>query len=213
MNLAVAPKFIDGVKNDELRTMLATHYTPISTNQPATEANEYILLKPQIRSGYYKNSYGNFNNLPANQRNSCYKLRYDMYKRRSCANCSSTDHHISACPTYKSGMKAIGFSLEEKHELEIDHEDFMRVVIANFGPWCFFCKLEGHSEPDFSQFCYAVAIIKHPRHEEVLSAVKAGKAGLMSEAEARNKLKPQELAWRKCKPCLKKGVEQNLINS
>ena len=30
MNLAVASKFIDGVKNDELRTMLATHYTPLS---------------------------------------------------------------------------------------------------------------------------------------------------------------------------------------
>ena len=32
MNLAVASKFIDGVKNDELRTMLATHYRPLSTN-------------------------------------------------------------------------------------------------------------------------------------------------------------------------------------
>ena len=32
MNLAVASKFIDDVKNDELRTMLATHYTPLSTN-------------------------------------------------------------------------------------------------------------------------------------------------------------------------------------
>ena len=34
MNLAVASKFIDGVKNDELRTILATHYTPLSTNAP-----------------------------------------------------------------------------------------------------------------------------------------------------------------------------------
>ena len=32
MNLAVSSKFIDGVKNDELRTMLATHFTPLSTN-------------------------------------------------------------------------------------------------------------------------------------------------------------------------------------
>ena len=36
-NLAVASKFIDGVKNDELRTMLATHYTPLSTNAPTPE--------------------------------------------------------------------------------------------------------------------------------------------------------------------------------
>ena len=34
MNLAVASKFIDRVKNDELRTMLATHYTPPSTKTP-----------------------------------------------------------------------------------------------------------------------------------------------------------------------------------
>ena len=34
MNQAVASKFIDGVKNDELRTILATHYTPLSTNAP-----------------------------------------------------------------------------------------------------------------------------------------------------------------------------------
>ena len=37
MNLAVASKLIDGVKNDELRTMLATHYTPLSTNAPTPE--------------------------------------------------------------------------------------------------------------------------------------------------------------------------------
>ena len=30
MNLAVASKFIDGMKKDELRTMLATQYTPQS---------------------------------------------------------------------------------------------------------------------------------------------------------------------------------------
>ena len=50
MNLAVASKLIDGVKNDELRTMLATHYTPLSTNAPTTEklrlkSKEYLLLK------------------------------------------------------------------------------------------------------------------------------------------------------------------------
>ena len=51
MNLAVASKFFDGAKNDELRTMLATHYTPVSTNAPTPEelrlkSKEYILLKP-----------------------------------------------------------------------------------------------------------------------------------------------------------------------
>ena len=61
-----------------------------------------------------------------------------MDKRRSCANCCSTDHHVSACPAYKQGMKAIGFSLEDEDASELDHEDFMRGVIAKFGPRCFF---------------------------------------------------------------------------
>ena len=202
MNLAVASKFIDGVKNDELRTMLATHYTPLSTNAPTPKelrlkSKEYLLLKPPSRSGYYKNNYGNFNNGPANQGNNWYKPRDDMDKRRSCANCSSTDHHVLACPTYKQGMKAIGFSLEDEDASKLDHEYFMRGVIAKFGPRCFFCNLEGHFISDCPQFWDAVADIKHPRHEEALSGVKASKARLLSEAEACRKDKPQELATKK----------------
>ena len=202
MNLAVASKFIDGVKNDELRTMLATHYTPLSTNAPTPEelrlkSKEYLLLKPPSRSGYFKNNYGNFNNGPANQGNNWYKPRDDMDKRRSCANCSSTDHHVSACPTYKQGMKAIGFNLEDEDASELDHEGFMRRVIAKLGPRCFFCNLKGHLKSDCPQFWDAVADIKHPRHEEALSGVKTSKARLLSEAEARSKDKPQELATKK----------------
>ena len=104
MNLAVASKFIDGVKNDELRTMLATHYTTLSTNAPTPEelrlkSKEYLLLKSPSRSGYFKNNYGNFNNGPGNQGNNWYKPRNDLDKRRSCAKCCSTDHHVSACRT------------------------------------------------------------------------------------------------------------------
>ena len=202
MNLAVASKFIDGVKNDELRTRLATHYTPLSTNAPTPEelrlkSKEYLLLKPPSRFGYYKNNYGNFNNGPANQGNNWYKPRDDMDKRRSCGNCSSTDHHVSACPTYKQCMKAIGFSLEDQDASEVDHEDCMRGLIAKFSPRCFFCNLEGHFKSDCLQFWDAVADIKHPRHEEALSGVKASKARLLSEAEARRKDKPQELATKK----------------
>ena len=59
-----------------------------------------------------------------------------------------TDHHVSACPTYKQGMKAIGFSLEDEDASEVDHEEFMRGVLAKFGPRCFFCNLEGHFKSD-----------------------------------------------------------------
>ena len=111
-----------------------------SRNQDAI----YLLLKPQSRSGHYKNNYGNFNNGPANQSTTGTnnKPRDDMDKRHmdSCANCSSTDHHAPACPTYKQGMKAIGFSLEDEDASEVDHEVFMRGLIAKFGPRCFFCN-------------------------------------------------------------------------
>ena len=117
-----------------------------------------------------------------------------MDKRRSCANFSSTDHHVSACPTYKHGMKAKGFSLEDEDASEFNHEDFIRGVIAKFGPRCFFCNLEGDFKSDCPQFWDDV---KHPRHEEALSGVKASKARLLSEPEARRKEKPQELATKK----------------
>ena len=42
-----------------------------------------------------------------------------------------------------------------------------------------------------------MADIKHPRHEKALSSVKASKARLMREAEARRKEKPQKLATKK----------------
>ena len=128
MNLAVASKFIDGVKNDETSydASNALHYTPLTTNAPTPEelrlkSKEYLLLKPPSRSGYYKNNYGNFNNGPAKPREQLVQPRDDMDKRRSCANCSSTDHHVSACPAYKQGMKAIGFSLEDEYASELDH--------------------------------------------------------------------------------------------
>ena len=97
-----------------------------------------------------------------------------------------TDHHVSGCATYKQGMKAIGFSLEDK--------DAARGVSAR---GVLFCNLEGHFKSDCPQFWDAVADIKHPRHEEALSGVKASKARLLNEAEARRKEKPQELATKK----------------
>ena len=51
-NFSIASKFIDGVKNDELRTMLATYYTLSKDNSPISEemrqkSREYIVTKPK----------------------------------------------------------------------------------------------------------------------------------------------------------------------
>ena len=136
-----------------------------------------------------------------------------MDKRRFCAICSSKDHHVSACPTYKQGMKAIGSILEDEDASEVDHKDFMRGVIANSGPRCFFCNLEGHFTSDCSRFWDAAAEIKHPRHEEALSGVKASKARLLSEAEARRKEKPQELATKKLQAVTEEIIEPELVTA
>ena len=77
MTLAVASKFIDGVKNDELRTMLTTHYTPLSTNAPTSEdlrlkSKEYLFLMPPSRSGYYKNNYSNISAILSENKKNCY---------------------------------------------------------------------------------------------------------------------------------------------
>ena len=42
--------------------------------------------------------------------------------------------YLSVVPIYEKGMKAIGFSLEDEDASEVDHEGFMRGVIAKFGP-------------------------------------------------------------------------------
>ena len=51
-NFSIASKFIDGVKSDDLRTMLATYYTLSKANAPTPEemrqkSREYMLMKPK----------------------------------------------------------------------------------------------------------------------------------------------------------------------
>ena len=62
-NLAIASKFMDGVKSDELKTMLARHFT-LSLDQVPTpddlrkKSREYLLIKPRAQNRYSK--YGNY---------------------------------------------------------------------------------------------------------------------------------------------------------
>ena len=87
-NFSIASKFIDGVRSDDLRTMLATYYTLSNDSAPTPEemrqkSREYMLMKPK------KYSYSDNRNMQGGsqpQRSSWYKPRDDMDKRRSCAN-------------------------------------------------------------------------------------------------------------------------------
>ena len=62
-NLAIASKFMDGVKSEELKTMLATHFT-LSLDQVPTpddlrmKSREYLLIKPRAQNTY--STYGNY---------------------------------------------------------------------------------------------------------------------------------------------------------
>ena len=102
-NLAIASKFMDGVKSDELKTMFATHST-LSLDQVPTpdvlrmKSCEYLLIKPRAQNRF--SNYGNYSGTNTGAKCSWYRPRDDMGKMRSCANCGLMDHHVSACSTY-----------------------------------------------------------------------------------------------------------------
>ena len=168
-NLAIASKFMDGVKSEELKRMLATHFTRSLDQVPTPDdlrmkSHEYLLIKPRAQNRY--SNYGNYSGTNTGANSSWYKPRDDMDKRRSCANCGSMDHHVSACSAYKQNLKAIGYFLDDVDATDEDHEEYVRGLIMKYSPRCFFCNLEGHFKSDCTQFWYAVADAKHPRHEE-----------------------------------------------
>ena len=189
-NLAIASKFMDGVKSEELKTVLATHFT-LSLDQVPTpddlrmKPREYLLIKLRAQNRY--NNYGSYSGTNTGANSSWYRPRDEMDKRKSCANCGSLDHHVSACSAYKQNIEAIGYFLDDVDATDEDHEEYVRGLIMKYGPRCFFCNLEGHFKSDCTQFWDAVADAKHRRHEEALSGVKASRARLMHEAESRGK--------------------------
>ena len=213
-NLAIASKFMDGVKSEELKTMLATHFT-LSLDQVPTpddmrmKSREYLLIKPRAQNRY--SNFGNYSGTNTGANSSWYKPRDDMDKRRSCANLDSTDHHVSACSAYKQNMKAIGYFLDDVDATDEDHKEYVRGLIMKYGPRCFFCNLEGHFKSDCTQFRDAVADAKHPRHEEALSGVKASRARLMNEAESRRtETTPSTFTTKKVKTLPDEVVASNL---
>ena len=65
-NLAIASKFMDGVKSDELKIMLATHFT-LSLDQVPTaddlrmKSREYFFMKLRAQNPY--SNYGNYSGI------------------------------------------------------------------------------------------------------------------------------------------------------
>ena len=146
INFSIASKFFDGVRSDELRTMLATYYT-LSKDTASTpeemrqKSREYMLMKPK------KYSYSEGRNMQGGsqpQRSSWYKPIDDMDKRRSFANCGSADHHVMDCTTYKQDMKSLGYAPEEEDMSQTVEHEFYSGLIIKIGARCFFCNQEGH---------------------------------------------------------------------
>ena len=67
------------------------------------------------------------------QRSSWYKPRDNMYKRRSCANCGSADHHVADCTTNKQGMKSLGYAPDEDDTSQTEEHDFYSDLIIKIG--------------------------------------------------------------------------------
>ena len=186
-NFSIASKFIDGVKSDDLRTMLATYYTLSKDSAPTPEemrqkSREYMLMKPK------KYSYSENRDTQGggqHQRSSWYKPRDDMDKRRSCANCGSADHHVADCTTYKQGMKSLGYAPDEEDMSQMEEHEYYNGLIIKIGARCFFCNQEGHFRMDCPLFCETVKDQSHPKHKLALAAVQ-NQRNRQNEFESRN---------------------------
>ena len=172
-NFSIASKFIDGVKIDDLRTMLATYYTLSKDSAPTPEemrqkSREYMLMKPKKYS-YSDNRNTQGGNQP--QRSSWYKPRDDLDKRRSCANFGSADHHVADCTTYKQGMKSLGYAPDEEDMSQMEEHEYYSGLIIKIGARYFFCNQEGHFRMDCPLFWEAAKNQSHPKHKLALAAV------------------------------------------
>ena len=190
-NFSIASKFVDGVKSDDLRTMIATYYTLSKDSAPTLEemrqkSREYMLMKPK------KYSYSDNRNMQGGsqpQRSSWYKPRDDMDKRRSCANCGSADHHVADCTTYKQGMKSLGYAPDEEDMSQMEEHEFYSGLIIKIGARCFFCNQEGHFRMDCPLFWEAVKNQGHPKHKLALAAVQNTR-NRQAELETKNSEAP-----------------------
>ena len=190
-NFSIASKFIDGVKTDDLRTILATYYSLSKDSAPTPEemrqkSREYKLMKSK------KYSYSDNRNVQGwsqPQRSSWFKPRDDMDKRRSCASCGSGDNHVADCTTYKQGMKSLGYAPDEEDMSQMEEHEFYSGLIIKIGARCFFCNQEGHFRMNCPLFWEAVKNQSHSKHKLALAAVQNTR-NRQAEFETRNSEAP-----------------------
>ena len=108
-----------------------------------------------------------------------------MDKRRSCANCGSTDHHVADCTTYKQGMKSLGYAPDEEDMSQMEEHVYYSGLIIKIGARCFFCNQEGHSRIYCPLFWEAVKDQSHPKHKLALAALQ-NQRNRQTEFETKN---------------------------
>ena len=122
-NFSIASKFFDGMKNDDLRTMLATNNTLSKDNAPTPEEirQKHARGRPTTKVHWYK-------------------PRHDMDQRRSYPNCGSANHHVVDCTTYKQGMKSLGYRPDGDDMSQMEEHEFYSGLISKIGARCFFLQ-------------------------------------------------------------------------
>ena len=176
---AIALSFMDGVRSDELKTMLATHFTLTADSRHTPDdlrmkLREYLLIKPRAQKRYSIN--GNYSGMSTGTASNWYKTCDDMDKRSSCANCGSLDQLVSAFSIDKQSLKAIGFFFDDMEASNEDHEDYVKKILLNFGPRCFLATLKGISNQTALSFGMQYQTQRTPATKRRLSGVKASRA-------------------------------------
>ena len=179
-NFSIASKFIDGVKSDDLRTMLATYYTLSKDSAPTPEemrqmSREYMLMKPK------KYSYSDKGGVS-------HKGRHGTSPEMTWTN---ADHSRTAGQLTimwriaRHTNRSLGYAPDEEDMSQMEEHEFYSGLIIKIGARCFFCNHEGHFRMDCPLFWEAVKNQSHPKRKLALAAVQNQK-NRQGEFETKN---------------------------